>query len=266
MDKPESTIPDKKQISRAFSRKAGSYDISAMVQRRICELLATLIQPAADGRRELWLDLGCGTGLFESIASGLTGHKSIIALDLAEQSLRALQKKKLSLTFPLCADIADLPFRGCNFDRIICTSTLQWFDDQEKIVAKIGSHLKPNGYFYFGIFCNGTLHALQELQKTYGITPPVRFINPDLFRQACDQAGFETIHVDRLTVNDYFPTAHAFLRNISNLGGTATTGIRLSPKILTRFCNDYEAMCRTEKGVGANYHIMVGVARKKGAA
>jgi malonyl-CoA O-methyltransferase len=267
MQQPKILIPGRKQIGRAFSRKAGGYDRHAVVQRKLCAALIAMLPPAHEVGAECWLDLGCGTGLFEELYGAPPGTRNytISAIDISFGSLITLAEKRITQTMPVCADITSLPFSGAIFDRAILCSTLQWIDDPAALLGSIRNVLRSKGALCFGLFCDGTLNELQQLQRRYGITPPVRFIGQDHFEALCAKCGFVISTIARHTEIDYFPTGQAFLRNLSMIGGTALTGNRLSRAALRRFCAEYESLHRTSAGVAASYEVLVGVAHKEEA-
>jgi ubiquinone/menaquinone biosynthesis C-methylase UbiE len=93
------------------------------------QFLAAL-DPKSD---DIVLDAGCGTGANFRILSPLV--KKIVGLDFSEAQLRRAEKRvnaeKISNIKLLLGSVAQIPFPDNSFDKVVCTSVLQYLNDDE---------------------------------------------------------------------------------------------------------------------------------------
>jgi SAM-dependent methyltransferase len=98
---------------------------------------------------QLWLDLGCGTGLFTvALAGNLPAGSKIIAIDKDEKALRKLPpsvKDVVIQTMP--ADFVSDALDVTEVDGILIANSLHYVRDKEILLEKLGSSMKTNGVF-----------------------------------------------------------------------------------------------------------------------
>lgn len=143
---------DKEKISRRFSRAADTYDAHALVQK---ELALRLLAGLPKGRREIILEIGCGTGQFTALLAGRYPEARLIALDFAAGMARRAAERlaHLSAAMVLCEDGEEF-LAACTgrFDLICSNSTLQWFADPGAALLNIGGLLTERGCFAGALF------------------------------------------------------------------------------------------------------------------
>ena len=256
------TKPSAKKISGAFDLKARSYESNAAIQK---ELLSLLVHRIPEEHNDnMWLDLGCGTGLLEQNLNEHRYPSRIIGTDFAISSLRQLRDKHIKGVSVLMADIEALPFRPGSFDLIMMSSVLQWLDNTSAVFNSVSSLLAPEGKFLFSIFVKGSFCELAQLRLVRGLTIPVNLPESSSLPVLFKRNGLDIIESENYSAISYFPTALALLRSISSIGGTAVSGPRLTRSELIDICKDYERIFSTDKGIPLSYKACIGTVGKKG--
>lgn len=98
---------------------------------------------------QLWLDLGCGTGLFTVALSGyLTAGSTIVAIDREAASLRQFPQRinNVAIERKVC-DFIDDPLDVSAVDGILMANSLHYVKDKEEFLGKLALLLKPNAVF-----------------------------------------------------------------------------------------------------------------------
>ena len=152
---------DAKQVRRAFSRSAASYDAAAALQHaveaRLLESLDYLDDPALQREApQRVLDLGCGPGRASMVMQKRWPKASIVSLDLAlpmlQQARSAAKRGAGWLSNPfahrpaqVCADARALPLAENSVDVLFSNLCLQWVEDLPAVFAGFRRVLKPGG-------------------------------------------------------------------------------------------------------------------------
>ena len=98
---------------------------------------------------QLWLDLGCGTGLFTlALAHYLPVGSKIIAIDKDEKLLRKIPATVNDVAIQTTAvdfvyDVLDVK----DVDGILIANSLHYVKDKEALLKKLTSSMKANGVF-----------------------------------------------------------------------------------------------------------------------
>jgi ubiquinone/menaquinone biosynthesis C-methylase UbiE len=102
----------------------------------------------ASGKPWNVLDLGCGTGSYIEIQSGLQEHKNIrwYGADPSEDMLNVAREKAQIALFHK-AGAEDLPFDDNFFDYVTSRFSFHHFADRNRALKEIFRVLKPGGYF-----------------------------------------------------------------------------------------------------------------------
>ena len=102
-----------------------------------------------DLRPQLWLDLGCGAGLFTlALASNLPAGSKIIAIDKDEKALRKIPATRNDIIIETMA--ADFIYNSLDVkevDGILMANSLHYVKDKELLLKKLISSMKANGVF-----------------------------------------------------------------------------------------------------------------------
>lgn len=249
-------------VGGAFGAKATRYQAHAHVQQRA---LTRLVQHPSfkDLSGKVIADIGAGTGVLYPILKKAGIHGQLLGVDI---SFDALNSGKLRYEFAagaVQADMTALPLATDSVDGVVLSSSAQWLSKPCASAQPAARILKPGGIFAFGILLEGTLVALREVQKRYGIQPPVRYCRRAEYIKAVEECGLTIIHSEERIETDHYATGMAFLRGLSAIGSTAHAGTHLSRQVLAGFARDCETMGGTGTGVLAQYNYLLGVARKE---
>jgi ubiquinone/menaquinone biosynthesis C-methylase UbiE len=142
---------DKSQASREFDRWSRSYDRS-ILQRLLFgpshRALIERIQPAIAGRAATILDVGCGTGVFASLARSAFPEATVWGVDLVAAMIergRDRWKSAPGRGQVVQGDSERLPFAAGSFDVVTCSNSFHHYPNQARAIAEMRRVLKPGG-------------------------------------------------------------------------------------------------------------------------
>ena len=270
---------DARQVRRAFSRSAASYEAAAglqhAVEARLLESLDYLDDPAlarAPPRRVL--DLGCGTGRASRAMQARWPKAEVVSLDLALPMLREgraaarpggwLANPFARRPLPVCADARALPLADASVDVLFSNLCLQWVEDFDAVLAGFRRVLKPHGLLLFSTFGPGTLWELREAFAQADDVPHVSpFADIAGVGDALVRAGFHQPVLDREDERTHYPDLPTLMRELRAIGATnALASRRHTLTGRTRFrvaAEAYEAH-REARGLPASWEILSAMA------
>lgn len=270
---------DARQVRRAFSRSAASYEAAARLQHaveaRLLESLDYLDDPAlarAPPRRVL--DLGCGTGRASRAMQARWPKADVVSLDLALPMLREgraaarpggwLTNPFARRPLPVCADARALPLADASVDVLFSNLCLQWVEDLDAVLAGFRRVLKPHGLLLFSTFGPATLWELREAFAQADDVPHVSpFADIAGVGDALVRAGFHQPVLDREDERTHYPDLPALMRELRAIGATnALASRRHTLTGRTRFrvaAEAYEAQ-REAHGLPASWEILSAMA------
>ena len=270
---------DARQVRRAFSRSAASYEAAAglqhAVEARLLESLDYLDDPAlarAPPRRVL--DLGCGTGRASRAMQARWPKAEVVSLDLALPMLREgraaarpggwLANPFARRPLPVCADARALPLADASVDVLFSNLCLQWVEDLDAVLAGFRRVLKPHGLLLFSTFGPATLWELREAFAQADDVPHVSpFADIAGVGDALVRAGFHQPVLDREDERTHYPDLPALMRELRAIGATnALASRRHTLTGRTRFrvaAEAYEAH-REARGLPASWEILSAMA------
>ena len=228
---------DAKQVRRAFSRSAASYDAAAQLQHaveaRLLESLDYLDDPALLREPpQRVLDLGCGTGRASIAMQKRWPKAQIVSLDLALPMLRQARGTSarsmgwLSNPFArkpaqVCADARALPLAEASVDVLFSNLCVQWVEDLDALFAGFRRVLKPNGLLLVSTFGPETLWELRDAFAHADAAPHVSpFADIAGFGDALVRAGFRQPVLDRDEEATHYPDLPALMRELRAIGAT----------------------------------------------
>ena len=96
------------------------------------------------------LEIGCGTGNFLAVAA--PDYEQITGIDIAMRwlhlSRRRFMDAKIAVPPLVCCNAEFLPFAEDSFDLIACSSTLEFVNDQSKVLTECARTLGESGTLY----------------------------------------------------------------------------------------------------------------------
>ena len=270
---------DARQVRRAFSRSAASYEAAAglqhAVEARLLESLDYLDDPAlarAPPRRVL--DLGCGTGRASRAMQARWPKAEVVSLDLALPMLREgraaarpggwLANPFARRPLPVCADARALPLADASVDVLFSNLCLQWVEDLDAVLAGFRRVLKPHGLLLFSTFGPATLWELREAFAQADDVPHVSpFADIAGVGDALVRAGFHQPVLDREDERTHYQDLPSLMRELRAIGATnALASRRHTLTGRTRFrvaAEAYEAH-REAHGLPASWEILSAMA------
>ena len=267
---------DRRQVRRAFSRAARTYDAAASLQHAVeahlLESLAYLEQrPGANLTPQLVVDLGCGPGSAAVQMQQRWPRARVLALDLALPMLQSWPTKRK--WHPLrrsvqrvCADAAALPLADACVDVLFSNLCLQWVEDLPAVLAGVRRVLRPGGLLLLSSFGPDTLHELRAAFAQADAAPHVSpFASIAQVGDALMYAGFRNPVLDRDAMATHYADLPALMRELRAIG--ATNALRSRRSTLTgksrfsRAADAYEVERRGNDGLlPASWEIITAMA------
>lgn len=257
---------DERQIARRFDKAANTYDPVAVLQQRVGEALLDRL-PGIRCSPQTILDLGCGTGYFETFLKKLYPVAKIIGLDKSNGMLVQAQakEKEYQLTdihwVGGCAE--NLPFSDHSFELVYSNLMLHWSNDFTKSLKEIRRILKPEGLLLFSMVGPDTLQELRYCWRTIDDQPHVH-----LFVDMHDLGDslLQTPFVDPVMDVEYFTLLYSealdLMKELKKLGVQNIAKDRqrglTSKGTLKKLIQAYECFRSQEGKLPATWEIIYG--------
>ena len=270
---PGPALFDPRQVRRAFSRAARSYDDAAALQHevesRLLEALDYLDDPVVQRPTpQVVVDLGSGPGSAAARLRARWPRARVVAIDLALPMLQQARARAGSrLRHPLrravdlvCADARALPLAAGSADVLVSNLCLQWLEDLPAVFAGFRRVLRPGGMLLVSTFGPDTLHELRAAFAAADARPHVSpFADIARFGDALVHAGFRDPVLDRDAFHQRYPDLPALMRELRALGATnALAGRRRTLTGRARFAAAaaaYEPL-RVADGLPATWEVI----------
>ncbi|HSW93472.1 MAG TPA: methyltransferase [Gammaproteobacteria bacterium] len=205
----------KNQVIAGFDRGAKTYTKAAEVQAEVAE---TLSRYFADISARHILEIGCGTGLLTEHLAKAFPDADFCLTDISPSMIAECRQHMTTLSRAtwVCMD-GENPETLPDYDLIVSSMTLHWFDEFEAGLHNLKLKLKPGGRLLFSILSENSFHEWQKICRDFDLpiaTP--RFPAMDEIKKRFP--GFDW-HVQK--IKKIYPNAHAFLRTLKRLGAIA---------------------------------------------
>lgn len=264
---------DKREVRRAFSKAATSYDAAAVLQREVCiRMLEKLdiikIQPAR------LLDVGSGTGWGTRQLGERYPQAEVIALDIAIGMLQAARGtsswwQKIfagNKQGYLCADVEALPLAANCVDMVWSNLAVQWCNDLPAAFVGLHNIIRTDGLLMFSTFGPDTLRELQiAFDGVDGYNHVNRFADMHDIGDMLVAAGFAdpVMEMEKLTLT--YDDVKAVMQDLKSIGAHNATAGR-APGMMgkakwARIVQNYETLRRDGK-LPATFEIIYGHAWK----
>ncbi len=222
-------FPAKRDVRRAFTRAAHTYDEHAFLQREVANRLLERLDYVKLSPAQL-LDLGSGTGYVTRKLRERFPDTAITSVDLAPDMLRYAREQlprrpilaRLFSHSPadtfVCADAESLPLAKESVDAIISSLTLQWCNP-ELVANEVMRVLKPTGLFMFTTFGPDTLKELRAAFRSVDDKPHVNeFVDMHDLGDILVHAGFADPVMDQETITLTYDDLKTMLRELKGIG------------------------------------------------
>ena len=214
---------DTRHVRRAFSRSAGTYDATAVLQHEVEQRLLESLDYLGDTAPRVIVDVGAGPGRASATMRKRWPKAQVIALDLSVPMLRqARQRAGWWKPFSrVCADARALPLAEGSVDVLFSNLCLQWVDDLPAVFAGFRRVLRPGGVLLCSTFGPDTLWEMREAFARADEVPHVSpFATIAQFGDALMHAGFRDPVLDRDVLERGHPDLTALMRELRAIGAT----------------------------------------------
>jgi malonyl-CoA O-methyltransferase len=262
---------DKREVRRAFSKAATTYDAAAVLQREVCIRMLEKLDIIKIAPSRL-LDVGCGTGWGTRQLGERYKEADIVALDIAYGMLQAARGtsnwwKKLfsgSRQQFLCADVEALPLAAQSVDMVWSNLAVQWCNDLPATFVALQRIIRNDGLLMFSTFGPDTLKELRvAFEGVDGYNHVNRFADMHDIGRWWRWIRDPVMEMEKLTLT--YDDVKAVMQDLRDIGAhNATTGraTGLLGKVKwTRILQNYETLRRDGK-LPATFEIIYGHAWK----
>lgn len=257
---------DQTQIAQRFNKAAKTYDTVAVLQQQVGKSLLNRLQGIRYQPQTI-LDLGCGTGYFESFLKELYPAAKIVGLDKSNGMLAQAQHKEaayqLTDTHWINGCAEHLPFGDNSFELVYSNLMLHWSNNFTQCLKEIHRILKPKGLLLFTMVGPDTLQELRYCWKTIDEQPHVH-----LFVDMHDLGDnlLQTSFLDPVMDIEYFTLLYSealdLMRELKKLGVRNITKNRqrglTSKGTLKKLTQAYEGFRSEEGKLPATWEIIYG--------
>jgi malonyl-CoA O-methyltransferase len=207
---------DKELILNRFETSFEGYNNHADVQRRICARLDELLPK---GETYKGMELGAGTGFLTTHLVRRWPRAEWFVNDLSPAAERFLapifnggernEPHSAANRHFLWGDAEAIPYPA-ELDLIASASTVQWFEDMPKFIAKAAAALAPEGILALSSFGPENFREMKPAGLDY--------LSLDELTALIQHAGLKIIHAEEWSETLRFQNPHAVLRYIKTLG------------------------------------------------
>jgi malonyl-CoA O-methyltransferase len=248
------------RVRQSFRRGLVSYHAGASVQARIARHLSAMLAEHAGSSFERVFEFGCGTG---HLTRALTENHDISELwlndlvpDCAGAALAAVCGTP-RVRFQ-AGDVHSVELPGVA-DLIASASTVQWIEDQPRLLARLSGQLAEGGWLALSGFGSAQFHELAAMGSTAG-APGYRDAEE---WDAILPADMELVAVHQTRIIRYFDTARDVLRHLRETGVNGNAQGGWTRARLAGFEAEYEARFRSDEGLTLTYDPVWILARKR---
>lgn len=210
---------DKRQIRRAFSRAADTYDEAAVVQRRVVAELIDRLGAIRHAPSRV-LEAGSGTGHGARELRRLYPKATVLCLDLALPMLQRASRQRgwFARERYVAGDMEQLPLAAGVVDMVFSSSSLQWCR-LDRAFAEFARVMAPRSLLMFATFGPDTLGELRSAWReiddgahVHGLTD-MHDVGDELVRQ-----GFTDPVMDVESLRVTYREVSSLMRDLKALG------------------------------------------------
>jgi malonyl-CoA O-methyltransferase len=243
-----------KNIKFFFDKSADTYEQAGIIQKKVADYLLNMIP--ADFYSTV-VEIGSGRGFVTKQLIEKIFFNKYINIDISIKLLKKLKGTLQSKCAYINAQAERIPLRFNSVDLIVGSSCLHWIENPANSFLEILKLLKDNGKFYFSIFLSNTLIELQNVSKIsgFGSFYPLK---PALFYiELLDSTSNLKYRYTTKKFLEYFPSVKDLLISHKLTGTNYTKNKKFCGKeAFKRFCEIYENLYSTNKGIYATYEVL----------
>ncbi|GLQ33276.1 malonyl-ACP O-methyltransferase BioC [Litoribrevibacter albus] len=253
---------DKKQIAKAFGKKATLYDTHARVQKYVGDRLLSLLKEQQVSVPGPLLDLGTGSGYFLPALKQFQGGDALYAADLSEGMIRFVNEHYQNvLSSSFVADAEQLPLADNSLSYIFSSMAIQWCEDYKRLFKELVRVVKPGGFVAFSTLLPNTLFELKDAWHEVDERNHVnRFLDSDSIIHAMSvHAEIQSAHAERVVAG--YPDLKSLLHSIKGIGAnTVVEGSGAMTKgQYVKLVRAYESFRDSSGMLPASYDVFYGV-------
>jgi malonyl-ACP O-methyltransferase BioC len=245
-------------IINRFAKAVNTYEAQASAQRTAAERLTALLGHHLHTLAPRVLEIGCGTGLLTRQIIARFAPSEMVLNDICPEMEICFTNVPRTTFLP--GDAQTLPWPG-QFDVIVSSSAVQWFDDLSAFAKRCAAALPKNGILAVSGFGPATLTEVRQLTG-YGLTYPTF----EAFTAAFESA-FLPLAAEPLSCIMQLESGWEVLRHLKETGVTATGAAReqlWTRRQLAQFVADYNRRFpHPEGGVTLTYEPFLFVGSRR---
>lgn len=251
---------NKNKVARSFKRGQKTYDSNARIQNYVSRKLIDMLAAYPQICYENVFEIGCCTGNLTELLLKQFAVKRLYLNDLVPSFFEDVVKRVRGIRpveiEPLFGDAEELRFPE-KLDLVISSATFQWFEDIDRLFAKVAGSLNKKGFLAFSIFGPGTLC---EFRKITGIGLDYSAIGL-LLDMLEERFNIE----EEQTVKDqiFFANPREVLKHLQATGVGGVQEHRWTPSSLRSFEKEYYDRFGSVSGVPVTYISSYIIASKK---
>lgn len=247
------------RVQRSFSRSFHSYHDRAGQQADIArQLAARLAEMGAPSRFSQLFEFGCGTGHLTKALHCSFAFGDAVLNDLTPEAGQTATECGAQF---LLGDIRQVNWPE-HSDLIASSSTIQWLENPETVLAAATRNLAPEGWMAVSGFGCDQYRELAELGSD-ARAPGLRDVD-DLAKAVTSADGrMEIVDLWQERRKLWFDTPHHVLRHLRGTGVNGRASRVWTRATLASFSDAYNRAYATTEGVCLTYHPVWIIARKR---
>ena len=257
-------VLDQQQLIDNFNGAAGSYEISARLQKYVGEQLFDRLEFMKIDPGTI-LDLGAGPGQWARMLEQKFSGARIVQLDVAERMLnisRKNAKRFFSRQSYVCADADSMPIKDEAIEFVFSNLMLQWSQDTDKLLNEMARVIRPNGLFVFSTLGPDTLRELRESWSAADDQIHVNaFIDMHDLGDALVRSGFSDPVMEVEIVSLSYADLSGLMRDLKGLGARNVNSDRrrtLTGKGRYKLMQQEYEKKKTDGKLPATYEVIYG--------
>lgn len=167
----------------------------------------------------IWLDVGCGTGLFTELIVETRRPASVLGIDPAHAQIECANRKPIAKRASFrVGDAQALPFESASFDVIASALVINFIPDRQRALAEMRRVARPGGVvagyvwdFMAELSPSGPFRlGLHDVMTDVPALPGTEDSGLDALRSLFERAGFDAVETRSIDVTVEFPDFEAF--------------------------------------------------------